>query len=173
MANSQLQLRFTSPVAPLIERFIQEKRACGYRYRTGAAELARFDRFLFGEGLTQCELPRSLVRKWLTKQPHETAANHQARVCTARRFAVFMVREGYAADVPGPSLTAKGCTGFSPRILTHAEVKRLLDAADQLKPDAHGPLRHLVMPEVFRLLYGCGLRVSECLGSEIKWTRPA
>ncbi len=163
MATSEPRLCFNSPVAPLMERFIQEKRACGYRYRAGAEALARFDRFLSGEGLAQCELPRSLVRKWLTKQTHESAANHQSRACTARRFAVFMVREGYAADVPGPSLTAKGGAGFSPRILTHAEVQRLLHAADQLKPDAHGPLRHLVMPEVFRLLYGCGFRVSEVL----------
>jgi len=163
MANSELPLRFNSAVAPLMERFIQEKRACGYRYRTGAAALARFDRFLAGEGLAQCELPRPLVRKWLAKQTHESAANHQVRACTARRFAVFMVREGYAADVPGPSLTAKGGTGFSPRILTHDEIQRVLHAADQLKPDAHGPLRHLVMPEVFRLLYGCGFRVGEVL----------
>jgi integrase len=146
-----------------MERFIQEKRACGYRYRAGAEALARFDRFLSGEGLAQCELPRSLVRKWLAKQPHESAANHQNRACTARRFAVFVVREGYAADVPGRFLTAKGGAGFSPRILTHAEIQRLLHAADQLTPDAHGPLRHLVMPEVFRLLYGCGFRVSEVL----------
>jgi site-specific recombinase XerD len=146
-----------------MERFIQEKRACGYRYRAGAEALARFDRFLWGESLAQCELPRSLVRKWLAKQPHESAANHQNRTSTARQFAVFMVREGYAADVPGRSLSAKGGAGFSPRILTHAEVQRLLHAADQFEPNGHAPLRHLVMPEVFRLLYGCGFRVSEVL----------
>lgn len=163
MANNEFQPRVKSPVAPLMEQFVQEKRACGYRYRAGADALARFDRFLSGEGLAQCELPRSLVRKWLAKQAHESATNHQVRTCTARRFAVFMVREGYSADVPGPSLTAKGGAGFSPRILTHAEVQRLLYAVDHLTPTAQSPLCHLVMPEIFRLLYGCGFRLNEVL----------
>jgi integrase len=39
----------------------------------------------------------------------------------------------------------------------------LLHAVDQLKPTARSPLRHLIMPEVFRLLYGCGFRVEEVL----------
>jgi integrase len=42
-------------------------------------------------------------------------------------------------------------------------VRHILREADQLAPTARSPLRHLVMPEVFRLLYGCGFRVSEVL----------
>jgi len=60
-------------------------------------------------------------------------------------------------------LGTKNAAMFSPRILTHAEVEQLLDAVDQLTPTARSPLRHLVMPEVFRLLYGCGFRLSEVL----------
>ena len=76
---------------------------------------------------------------------------------------MYMCRLGYPADVPDRSLTAKGSAGFSPRILTHAEVQQLLHAVDQLTPTAHAPLRHLIMPEVFRLLYGCGFRLGEVL----------
>lgn len=163
MANSDIQFRFSSPVAPLIERFIQEKQAVGYKYQAGAAALARLDRFLVNEDLAQCELPRPLVRKWLAKQPHENATNHQSRAGTVRQFAAFMIREGCPADVPGPYLTAKRAGSFSPRILTRAEIQRLLHAVDQFEPHGHAPLRHLIMPEVFRLLYGCGFRLSEVL----------
>ena len=74
-----------------------------------------------------------------------------------------MCRLGYPADVPDGSLVARSQSGFSPHIFTHAEVSRLLTAIDQLAPTARTPLRHLVLPEVFRLLYGCGFRIGELL----------
>jgi integrase/recombinase XerD len=39
---------------------------------------------------------------------------------------------------------------------------------DALEPTARSPLRHLIMPEVFRLLYGCGFRVSEVLKLQVR-----
>ena len=164
MANNKFPLQFRSGVAPLIERFIQEKQAVGYKYQFGALALERLDRFLAKKGLTQCELPRELASKWLAKRPHESAANHGYRGHTLRRLAIFMVNQGYPAYVPDRHLMAKGGDGgFTPRILTHAEIRRVLHVADHIKPSGKSPLRHLVMPEMFRLLYGCGLRVSEAL----------
>jgi integrase len=74
-----------------------------------------------------------------------------------------MCRLGYPADVPDGSLSAKNDAEFTPRILTHTEADKLLQAVDQITPNARSPLRHLIMPEVFRLLYGCGFRLSEVL----------
>src|SRR5439155_11284923 len=41
-------------------------------------------------------------------------------------------------------------------------------ATDGLEPTARSPLRHLIMPEVFRLLYGCGFRVGEVLKLRVR-----
>jgi integrase/recombinase XerD len=163
MSSRAFKASFRSPVAALMEQFVQEKQACGYRYHETARTLARFDRFLCDEALSQCELPRSVSRKWLAKQPQESASTQQHRICTVRQFALYMCRLGYRADVPERSLVAKRAGSFSPRILTPAEVRQLLHAVDQLTPTARAPLRHLIMPEVFRLLYGCGLRLGEVL----------
>src|SRR5882724_666870 len=54
------------------------------------------------------------------------------------------------------------------RILTHEEIRKLLQAVDALEPTAHSPLRHLIMPEVFRLLYGCGFRLGEVLNLGVR-----
>jgi integrase len=113
--------------------------------------------------LVQCELPRALDRQWLAKQPHESARTQHCRISLVRQFAEYLCRLGYCAYVPERSLSAKASSGFCPRILSHSEVEQLLQAVDQLTPSARAPLRHLVMPEVFRLLYGCGLRVNEVL----------
>jgi integrase/recombinase XerD len=155
--------QFRSPFGSLMEQFVREKRACGYRYDEPARLLARFDRFLCDEALSRCELPRSISRKWLAKQPHESGATHYHRICAVRHFAIYLCRLGYPADVPDRSLTAKRAECFSPRILTHAEIQQLFQAVDQLTPTARSPLRHLIMPKVFRLLYGCGFRLGEVL----------
>lgn len=161
MATDPATRRFRSPLAPLMEQFVREKQACGYRYLTGTRQLQRFDRYLCDEGLVTQTLPRAISRPWLAKRPHERAATQRDRISLLRQFARFMCRLGYPADVPDGSLVARNQPGFTPHIFTHAEVRHLIAAVDQLTPTAFTPLRHRVMPEVFRLLYGCGFRIGE------------
>lgn len=161
--SADKQLQFHSVLGPLMERFVEEKRACGFRYRSSAQLLASFDRFLSHEAVSTDELPWAITQKWLAKQRHESARTQQSRISIVRQFTQFMCRQGYRADVPDRSLRPKGTASFSPRILTHTEVEQLLCAVDELTPTARSPMRHLIMPEVFRLLYGCGFRLSEVL----------
>jgi integrase len=163
MTNKLLPVGGHSPLAPLMEQFVREKRAGGYRYVENACILRRFDAFLCQQGLQRCELPKSLSWQWLAKQPHENANTQLGRISVVRQFTMFLVRMGHPADVPDRNIGAKAATYFVPRILTHDEVRRVIDAVDRLEPDARAPMRHVVMPEVFRLLYGCGLRLSEVL----------
>jgi integrase len=142
--------------------------SCGYRSTYHAAILRRFDAFLYQHELQQCELPKSLSWQWLAKQPQESANTQRSRISVVRQFAMFLCRMGHPADVPDRSMAARATTEFAPRILTHDEVRRLLDAADSLEPVAHTPIRHIVMPELFRLLYGCGLRLNEVLTLRVK-----
>ena len=53
-------------------------------------------------------------------------------------------------------------------MLTGEERQKFLQAVDALQPTARSPLRHLIMPEVFRLLYGCGFRVNEVLKLRVR-----
>jgi len=164
MANKILPVDGHSPLAPLLEQFVQEKRACGHRYAVGASILRRFDAFLCQQGLLRCELPKQLSWQWLAKQPHESAGTQLARISVVRQFAIFLCRMGHPAEVPDRALGSRAAaTNFSPRVLTHDEVRRLIDAVDRLEPNAQAPMRHIIMPEVFRLLYGCGLRINEVM----------
>ena len=159
-----------SPLAPLMEQFVQEKRACGYRYVENALILRRFDAFLCQQGLQRCELLKSLIWQWLAKQPHENSNTQLSRISVVGQFAMFLVRMGHPADVPDRAIGAKAATYFMPRILTHDEIRRVIDAVDSLEPDAQMPMRHVIMPEVFRLLYGCGLRLccsTNCLSGPV------
>jgi integrase/recombinase XerD len=161
MSKGSSALTFHSPAGSLITQFIQEKQACGYTYRTESEALQRFDRFLCAQGLTEAALPRDLVEQWTAKQPNESATTHRLRIGLIRRFAVFVARQGAPAYIPAVHLIPRGRSHFVPRIFSHDEIRRLFAAADRLRPSVHAPLRHLILPEFFRLLYGCGLRLSE------------
>jgi len=52
---------------------------------------------------------------------------------------------------------------FDPYIFRHHEIKKIVEAADRIAPEINAYMRHLIMPEVFRMLYCCGMRVSEVL----------
>jgi integrase/recombinase XerD len=154
---------FQSVLSACMEKFLQEKYACGYAYREEKRILRHLDNFLVHEGLATCELPRPIVRKWLAKREHESAQTHRYRIILVRQFSRFLLRLGYSAFVPDSTLTVRNQSKFVPRMLTDEELRKFFQAVDALKPTAHSPLRHLIMPEVFRLLYGCGFRVSEVL----------
>ena len=161
MSSNKSKVTFKSSLAPLMEQFVREKRAVGYRYESGASELMRFDQFLAQHATERGVLPRSVALAWLAKRPTESPHTQQNRFTVVRQFAEFMCRLGHPAYVPDRSQSAKGHSTFAPRIFTHREVRRLLQEVDRLAPTARSPIRNLVMPEIFRLLCGCGLRAGE------------
>ena len=151
---------FHSPLAAHIAAFLDEKHACGYRFVAETATLRRFDRFLCqhdsGERLT-----RELVELWTAKQPHERPRTHKARLLVIRQFGLYLRRHGREAYVPDSKLTPMTRLEFVPYIFTQEQVRRLLESVDRLPVDPRSPERHLVMPELFRVLYGCGLRTAK------------
>jgi integrase/recombinase XerD len=158
---------FHSILGPLMEKFLQEKRSCGYRYHEETRILRHFDGFVSKEELMRVELPGSVAKKWLSRTTHESSRTHQQRITVVRQFSRFLCRLGYCAYVPDWTLTTRRSPDFVPRILSREEIGRLLKTVDQFVPTARSPLRHLIMPEIFRLLYGCGFRLGEVLNLHV------
>jgi integrase/recombinase XerD len=167
MSTNCKTIQFESALAPMINQLIREKRACGYKYDTPTRALKRFDRFLCNTTIKQNELPKVIVLQWLEKQPHEQASTHQHRIILIRQLARLMLRLGCSAYVPPDRFGTQRSYVFSPHILTHKEIQKILHAVDKIKPSSFSPMRHLVMPELFRLLCGCGFRLSEVLNLHV------
>jgi len=167
MPSDASNAEFQSVLAPLMDRFLQEKRACGYAYHEPFRILHRLDDFLVQQGLETLELPRGLARNWLAKKPHESASTQQQRITVFRQFSKFLLTASCPAYVPDATVAARKSI-FVPRMLTEEELRKFFRAVDTLEPTARSPLRHLIMPEVFRLLYGCGFRVREVLNLRIR-----
>ena len=122
MSTKHKEIRYESPLAPLMERPVHEKRAGGYQYDTPAQVLKDLDRFLCGTAVKPNELPKALVDQWLAENPHEQASTVQRRIIIVRQLARLMIRFGYSAYVPPDGVGPRRTYVFSPRILTHAEV---------------------------------------------------
>src|SRR5215469_5838480 len=166
--TADLSYGFQSVLSTFLEKFLQEKHACGYAYHEATRILRHLDHFVVQEGLATYELPGSMARKWLAKKAHESARTHQQRITVFRQFSRFLVRLGYSAYVPDSTLAARRPATFVPRMLSDEELRKFFQAIDALEPTARSPLRHLIMPEVFRLLYGCGFRVREVLKLRVR-----
>lgn len=168
MSTKRKVIRYESALAPMMERLVREKRASGYKYDTPACVLKELDRFLCSTAVTPDELPKTLVMQWLAQHRGEQASTHQRRLILVRQLARLMIRLGYPAYLPPDGLGPRRSYVFSPRILTHTEVRQVIQAVDRLPPSPKSALRHIILPEIFRLLYGCGFRLSEVLNLQVR-----
>ncbi len=153
---------FLSPLAPLFEAFLHDKRARGFRYTREEKHLLQLDRFLAASGHGEATLPRDLVERWISKTVHRRPSTHRHRQLLVRNLALFLKLHGCAVySLPRPSEVWKA--NSTARIFSRDEIRRILGAADHLPVHPGLPGRHLVIPELFRVLYGCGLRVGEAV----------
>lgn len=159
---------FHSPLGPLLMGFLDEKRACGYRYASEERLLRALDRFLCGEQLSGPELPRAVLERWMDPRAPVRPRTHRMRRTLARQLAQFLLRHGCRAYLLPLASAPRMRQDFTARIFSRAELCGLLTAADHLPVSPGSLRRHLVMPELFRLLCGCGLRVGEALRLRVR-----
>ena len=154
---------FQSPLREWMTRFIQEKRRLGHRYDTECNVLHRLDRSLCGWGLDGEQLPREFVERFTAASSYETPGSQGVRVRLARQFAKYLKRSGIDAYVLPERMGPVRVSHQVAYVFSHQQIAAMLSAVDHLEPEGHAPLRHFIMPEVFRLLYSSGMRISEVL----------
>lgn len=153
---------YHGPLEEYIEGLIRHKRALGYQYDTPARTLQRFDQFCIASSWTAPRLDKPLVDAWNQKRPHEAHATWKGRIQVVRQLALYMARLGVPAYVAPTGTLPKG-PRYVPHIFSEAELAAFFRQVDACTYCAEVPYRHWTMPLIFRLLYSCGLRLSEAL----------
>ena len=74
---------------------------------------------------------------------------------------------GYDAYIV-PEVKGLNHSSFVPYIFSHEQIAAVIKAADETEPREVARNMHLALPVIFRILYGCGLRVSEVVGLRYK-----
>jgi integrase len=149
---------FLSKLAPFIEGFILEKRACGYSYEYNAYILEKFDKFVIETGHDNGEITQVVVEKWAIQLPSESRNYRNQRVNFVRMLAEYMISLGMNAYLPK---IPKNTPPPDPYILTKTEVQKFLKEIDNYKPNITCPARGAALSVLFRLYICCGIRLSE------------
>ena len=154
---------FQSPLAVPITGYIAEKRATGHKFEKGARLLKGFDSFVCSRNLQEATLTKALVMEWTARKPNETASTQGGRISLMRGLAVYMNRIGYAAYVVPKALITIDRYAYIPYIFSSDEMKAIFEVCDRYPSHDVTPNRHPMLPLLLRILYGCGLRISEAL----------
>lgn len=158
---------FKSTLSELITGYIEEKRAVGYKYIKGSSLLKQFDTLAAKEHLVEKKLSKELVLLWTEKKPNETESTRNGRISIVRGFAEYMVRLSYEAYIyPAAAVTIERYS-YVPYIFSEEELKNIFIICDSYAVSDVSPNKHLIIPLLFRMLYGCGLRISEALSLKI------
>lgn len=155
--------RFLSVLSVPIKGYIAEKQAVGYKFEKGADMLKIFDSFVHSHCLIETVLTKQLVMEWTARKPNETVSTQCGRISLLRGLAEYMNRVGYSAYVYSKAMVTINRYTYIPYIFSSNEMKRIFEACDHYPQNNCAPNRHLVLPLLLRILYGCGLRISEAM----------
>lgn len=152
---------YSSILAPCIYGLIEQKRACGFSYKSEAAMLRRFDSLCTDYGLSEVSLPQGLTEEWSLQNRNENLNTRNHRISLIRQLGKYMESLGFPAYIP--KMCAAGEKSVQ-HILSHEELVSLFQVIDGQIPDHRHPRRFIEEEKIlFRLFYCCGLRLSEGL----------
>ncbi len=151
---------YVGPFKDYIQNYVKLKQAIGYKYHTDASHLKRFDRFILEKYPETTALTKKIVLDWCSKKTYEAQATQCSRASNIRQFGKYLDSIGVNAYIipKGYFPTEKQ---YTPYIYTTDELIRFFAQTDKCQFCCECPLRHLIMPVIFRMIYMCGLRVSE------------
>jgi integrase len=104
---------------------------------------------------------------WARTLVHLSPQGQRRRLQIVRNFLLFHARDHTVDFIPDLETFPRPAPPRAPRLLTEAEVARVLAATEQLPPSIENPFRAETLKIAFILLYCCGLRRGELLRLKI------
>lgn len=152
---------YRSALAPKIAAYVAERRSVGYKFEGSADVLLQLDRLAGDIGWESDSLGRELVEAFVSPRPGEAPRTRAIRASAARCFGAYLAARGEEAYVLPRGHSPASCQSAPPRLFTRDEIRRLLDAADSMPHTGRASIRHIVIPTMLKMVYACGLRISE------------
>lgn len=150
--------------------FIEEKQRIGCEYYSNSYLVREFSRYAENHPeytKSNSIVTKQMVEEWVRHKTWLSLESIKHRATVIRQFAIFLDRNGYCAYVLPELSMPKPKNNFTPYIFTENQLSKIFQAADKVPFSSVSPFRHLTIPLIFRLIYGCGLRLSEATGLRI------
>jgi integrase len=155
-------MTFKSIYSTHIKKYIEFKRNLGFTLRDVEYVFVQFDRLVLQREEKTVGITKDLSDVWCAKRPNESDGTRYDRVSKLSLFARYLCDMGYDSYIPE---IPKFKTSFIPYIFTKDEIGRILAASNEHKANKIMPdSPSLMMPTLFKVLYGTGLRIGEALG---------
>jgi len=155
-----------SCLANQMQMFLKLKRMAGFKYESEGRLMEMFDEYCFRIGFSGNSLTHELVDGFCYGIYYEKGSTRYNKERLLSNFGEFLCNNGYKSYIcPKKSVPKK--KSFDPYIYSEKELGSFFHAIDLYPPH---PLsnRHLVDPLMFRMVYGCGLRISEALNLKLE-----
>ncbi len=150
----------------IVDAYIVEKRSLGFKFDKTAKVLRRIIALQTRLNQGAPLLSREIVETWIEKTPWESEVNRSHRIGIVRGLGKYMVRMGYKAYVVPDRFAPFQDYMYVPYIFSDKELGLLLTSVDAFCKKTTSELVRLVFPLLFRILVGCGLRITEALNIE-------
>lgn len=154
-----INAEFTSPIAPLIARFLSLKTALGRRYATERNFLRSLDAFL--TAIEAVDLTAETFEQWCQTQAHLKSGIRRYQMRIVRNLCLYRRRTEPGCFVPDLELFPSVHQYITPYCFSEDEIARLVAAADTLFMTSSFPLRARAVRLGLVLLYTAGLRRGE------------
>lgn len=163
-----LRAGFRSGLAESLRRYLRTRRALGRDYHGEEATLRRWDAFLQCHYGKAEEVTRQMFRRWLRTLAALTATVRRNRMRVVRNFLLFHARQAPRTYIPDLKTFPRPSLPRPPRLVSSAEMGRLIATAGELPASHRNPLRGPAVRLALVLLFCCGLRRGELLRLRIQ-----
>ena len=162
--NSNKYDKFTNNI---FVEYLKEKRSLGYKYDDEELILLRFDNYCNENNISLLNLKKSDLDNWCSKRNSEGNNYLYKRVLVVKQFLFYLLSLGYNVFIPNIRVTRETRL---PHIFTEDEIIELFTIIDNYCPETNS--RDIIRlaneyKVMFRLIYCCGLRNSECCNIKI------
>ena len=159
---------FTGSFAINIKNYIAEKQAVGNKIESYIYSLKSFDTFSKNYALKSDILTKDLLNEWLKIRPNEKKTNQASRANIIRGFSKYMNtidKKNYVLPKGIYSCNDK----YNAYIYSENEISSIFSKIDSLVDEQPNKQRKNHSSQIiFRLLYMCGLRISEVLNIKLQ-----
>ena len=152
----------------MLKNFLEFKHSLGYKYRAEETTLKAFYKYTNKHPDSKLGLTKEFMQKWAILGTRESRKSLSNRVSLLREFALYLSRIGYKVYILTPIKNARN-RSFIPYVFSQKEMQKIFFIIDNLPVSPNNSYNsNEVYPVLFRVLYGCGLRISEALHLKIK-----
>ena len=151
-------------VGTLIDCFVREKKMRGYSFRVQERWMRQFKEFA-SEHADGGELSLlELMEGFCVRNPGESTAVKQQRRCLMGQYASYLTKHGVETPSPEPLDKYFTYPKRVPYIFSNQELASIFRQIDCWKTTPQSRSHRTAMdPLIFRMAYGCGMRIMEIL----------